>query len=125
MTILEIFRVIAPEFKDVPDATVQANIDIYADMISRANFGKYYERAVAFYTAHNMALSNIMTASGSSSTDVTGGAIIREKEGDLEHQFAEGRTSSDLLNKTVYGKQYLDLMRLCIVPVTIRKRGCF
>ena len=125
MTILAIFRVIAPEFKDIPDATVQANIDIYADMISRANFGKYYERAVAFYTAHNMALTNLMTSSGSSSADVTGGAIVREKEGDLEKQYAEGKNSNDLLDKTVYGKQYLNLMKVCIVPVTIRKRGCF
>lgn len=125
MTILEIFRVIAPEFADVTDEVVQANIDIYADMISRSNFGKYYGRAVAFYTAHNMALTKIMTSSGSTSTDVIGGAVIREKEGDLERQYSEGKTTSDLLDKTVYGKQYLNLMKVCIVPVTIRKRGCF
>ena len=124
MTILEIFRVIAPEFKDISDEVVQANIDIYADMISRSAFGKYYERAVAFYTAHNMALTNMMTSSGSTSADVIGGSIIREKEGDLERQYSEGKTTSDLLDKTVYGKQYLNLMGI-IVPVTIRKRGCF
>ena len=124
MTILEIFRVIAPEFKDISDEVIQANIDIYADMISRSAFGKYYERAVAFYTAHNMALTNMMTSSGSTSADVIGGSIIREKEGDLERQYSEGKTTSDLLDKTVYGKQYLNLMGI-IVPVTIRKRGCF
>ena len=124
MTILEIFRVIAPEFANVTDEVVQANIDVYADMISRANFGKFYERAVAFYTAHNMALTKMMTSSGSSSADVIGGAVIREKEGDLEKQYSEGKTTNDLLDKTIYGKQYLNLTGI-IVPVTIRKRGCF
>ena len=124
MTILEIFRVIAPEFADATDEVVQANIDIYADLISRSNFGKFYGRAVAFYTAHNMALANMMTSSGSSSTDVIGGAVIREKEGDLEKQYSEGKTTNDLLDKTIYGKQYLNLTGI-IVPVTIRKRGCF
>lgn len=124
MTILEVFRLIAPEFADVTDEVVQANIDLYADMISKKNFGRFYERAVAFYTAHNMALANIVSAEGSSGSSITAGAIIREKEGDLERQYSEGGSSTDLFDKTLYGRQYQSLLRLCVVPVTVRHRGC-
>ena len=123
MTILEIFRIVAPEFAEVPDETVLANIALCEDMVSKKNFGKFYERAVAFYAAHNMALANLVATDGSGGTSITAGAVTREKEGDLERQYSEGTAREDLLDKTVYGRQYLNLLKLCIVPVTMRKRG--
>lgn len=123
MTILEIFRIVAPEFAEVPDETVLINIALYADMVSKKNFGKFYDKAVAFYTAHNMALSNLVAVEGSSGTSITAGAVVREKEGDLERQYSEGTKREDTLDKTVYGLLYLNLLKACIVPVTMRKRG--
>ena len=123
MTILETFRIVAPEFAEVPDEIVLANIEIYSDMVSKKNFGKFYERAVAFFTAHNMALANLVAVEGSSGSSITAGAVIREKEGDLERQYSETTSREDLLDKTVYGRNYLMLSMMCIVPVTIRKRG--
>ena len=123
MTSLEVFRLVAPEFAEITDEVVLANIELYSDLVSQRNFGRYYERAVALLSAHYMALANIAAVDGSSGSSITAGAVVREKEGDLERQYGESANSNDLLAKTLYGKQYLDLRKMCIIPVTVRKRG--
>lgn len=123
MDVLAVFRIAAPEFSEVEDATILANLDFYADLVSRKNFGRFYERAVALLTAHYMALANTAAQEGSGSSSITAGAVIREKEGELERQYSESTDGNELLAKTIYGQQYLALRRVCIIPLTVRGIG--
>ncbi|WP_196595240.1 DUF4054 domain-containing protein [Pectinatus frisingensis] len=109
------FRTIAPEFAETSDATVLANLTIYQDFVSESYFGKFYERAVAFFVAHQMTLANIVTDDGPDGSYFNSGNVTMEKEGDLQRQYSSTSStdSDDLLSKTYYGKMYLQLKRMC------------
>ena len=69
MKALEIFRMVAKEFSNIPDedevdgsgAVVQYGIksfiDLYADQISKKRFGSSYEKALAYLTAHKLKMN--------------------------------------------------------------------
>lgn len=109
------FRTIAPEFADVSDDIILTNLSIYQDFIAESYFGKFYERAVAFFVAHQMTLTNAATESGSDGSYFNSGNVTMEKEGDLQRQYSSTSSSDadDLLSKTYYGKMYLQLKRMC------------
>lgn len=116
--ILSLFRVIAPEFAEVSDEEIKARIDFVKPLIGK-NFGELYTRAVALYTAHVMTLQRLIADEGATGGVITSGAITREREGDLERSYG-GENSGDLLSKTAYGKQYSQLLKMCIVSVKTR-----
>ena len=69
MKALDIFRMVAKEFSDIPDNDkvddsgaiiqygVQSFIDLYADQISKKRFGTAYEKALAYLTAHKLKMN--------------------------------------------------------------------
>lgn len=44
---IQIFRIIAPEFKDVPDAEVEAMLELCEPLVSKRRFGRVYNQALA------------------------------------------------------------------------------
>jgi hypothetical protein len=78
----------------------------------------------------NDMIANAVADGGVADANVMTGALIREKEGDLERAYADvsssgsGDTESEaILKKTVYGQLFLQLRAMVIVPVTIRQGG--
>jgi hypothetical protein len=61
MTTLEIFRIMAAEFAETDDTTVQIWIDLTTPLVSRKRFGKMYNQALALLTAHRMKTAGVGT----------------------------------------------------------------
>lgn len=128
MTQLEIFRKIAPEFKRIPDDEVQGMLDLAGDILSKKRFGKMYDRAVALLAAHQFTLQTMIAndENAGAATSLTSGALVSEREGDLQRSYGGMASSSSgddmdsLLKKTVYGLQFLALRSMCVVPVMTR-----
>ena len=120
--ILAVFRVIAPEFSTMSDAQVKAVIALYEGFVSKNVFGSKYNLAVAYLTAHMIALNNLYTTAAGASTDASVAGVKREREGDLEREYAIPDASDymSLLYKTYYGRMYLQIMKLCSIGIKTR-----
>ena len=132
--LIEVFRLTIPAMADVSDAELISDIEIYKEYVSEKRFGKLYPKALSYFIAHMRTLNDMITAaveSGGNAGDptFTAGALIREKEGDLERGYGISSSSADdsdseaLLKKTIYGQMFLQLRAMVIVPVTIRQGG--
>lgn len=85
--ILEEFRRIAKEYDSMSDDAVNGLIIVYADMVGKKVFGKYYARAVACLVAHFLKLADMIDSGDTGS--LLGGEVKMEKEGDLQRQYGE------------------------------------
>ena len=132
--LIAVFRLTIPAMADVTDAELTSDIEIYRDYVSEKRFGKLFPKALAYFIAHmrtlNDMIANAVAGGGVADANVATGALIREKEGDLERAYADasssgsGDTESEaLLKKTLYGQMFLQLRAMIIVPVTIRRGG--
>ena len=104
MTTLEYFRLLAPEFASVADATVNKWLAMADLQAAETCFTD--ERAAmaqALYAAHLLTLS----------TAGARGAIVSEREGDLSRTYATIKGGDTALGSTSYGQQYIDLTRPC------------
>ena len=119
METLEIFRMVAPEFAQVQDATVLNWIELAVPMISAKRFGKLYQQALALLTAHKMKLSGLGDTSTGSVDD--GLRVSSYSEGGVSISYStSGQSAMQVdgeLALTVYGLQYLELRRKVIIPI--------
>lgn len=120
--VLKVFRVIAPEFNNLTDEEVTAMLELFAPMVSKNTFGTKYNLALAYLVAHIIALNGVYATAQGSSTDGSVAGIKREKEGDLEREYAIPDASDymSLLYKTYYGRMYLQIMKLCAIGIKTR-----
>jgi hypothetical protein len=129
-TPLSIFRIIAAEFKDVDDDTVNAWLELTEPLVSRRRFGKVYEQALALLTAHRMKTANVGSAdSGSAGFDLgnIGGVgasfkIASYTSGGESISFNNSALSAKAnpdaeYEQTAYGVQYVTLRDLYVVPI--------
>lgn len=121
MSILNIFRLIATEFEDIPDETVNQWIEICSPMVSKSRFGKLYEQAVAYFTAHRMKITGL----GDNTLGDIGDALRvgSYSEGGVSISFNGSSVLSDKTAEaefglTQYGLQYLTIKRSVIMPIT-------
>lgn len=132
--LIAVFRLTIPAMADVTDAELINDIGVYRDYVSEKRFGKLFPKALSYFIAHmrtlNTMIANAVAGGGVADGNVTTGALIREKEGDLERSYADPSASGSggtdveaLLKKTLYGQQFLMLRAMAIVPVTIRRGG--
>lgn len=119
METLEIFRMVAPEFAQVQDATVLNWIELAVPMISAKRFGQLYKQALALLTAHKMKLSGLGDTSTGSVDD--GLRVSSYSEGGVSISYStSGQSAMQVdgeLALTVYGLQYLELRRKVIIPI--------
>lgn len=120
--VLKVFRVIAPEFSNLTDEEVTAMLELFAPMVSKNTFGAKYNLALAYFVAHILALNGVYASVQGSSTDGSVAGIKREKEGDLEREYAIPDASDymSLLYKTYYGRMYLQIMKMCAIGIKTR-----
>ena len=132
--LIAVFRLTVPAMAEVTDEELTSDIEIYRGYVSEKRFGKLFPKALSYFIAHmrtlNDMIANAVADGGVADGNVATGALIREKEGDLERAYADTSTSGSgdteaeaLLKKTVYGQQFLMLRAMAIVPVTIRRGG--
>ena len=120
--VLKVFRVIAPEFNNLTDEEVTAMLELFSPMVSKNTFGTKYNLALAYFVAHILALNGVYATAQGSSTDGSVAGVKREKEGDLEREYAIPDASDymSLLYKTYYGRMYLQIMKLCAIGIKTR-----
>ena len=120
--VLKVFRVIAPEFSNLTDEEVTAMLELFSPMVSKNTFGTKYNLALAYFVAHIIALNGLYATEQGSSTDGSVAGVKREKEGDLEREYAIPDASDymSLLYKTYYGRMYLQIMKMCAIGIKTR-----
>ena len=120
--VLMVFRVIAPEFTPMTDGEVMELLEVYKGLVSKKTFGDKYNLALAYFIAHILSLNNVYTTTAGASSDASVAGVKREKEGDLEREYAIPDASDymSLLYKTYYGRMYLQIMKMCAIGIKTR-----
>lgn len=117
MTSLEYFRLFAPAYTSVSDATVNQWLTISAEFVpSTCLTAQGYSMAQALYAAHLLTLSTA-SASGVS------GTIKSEKEGDLSRTYGTTKGDDTVLGSTPYGLQYLEVTKGCYGSAIMTRYG--
>ena len=119
MTAIEIFRLIATEFKTVPDESLGKWLELTAPYISKRRFGRLYDQALALLTAHRMKMAGY----GDSSYGTVGDTLRvgSFSEGETSIGFTTNQATNLLadgeLALTPYGLEYLSLRCMVIIPI--------
>lgn len=120
METLAIIRATMKEFADVPDDDVNIFISLAEPLISYKRFGKSYPMALAYLAAHKMKMGGLGNKIATGTLGDTIG-ISSVSEGETSVSFSNNQTdnmSSDAeYGLTVYGMQFLQLRRNCIIPI--------
>lgn len=120
METLEIIRKTMKEFSDVPDEDVEAFMLLSKPLISQKRFGGLYQQALAYLTAHRMKMEGLGNKIAVGTIGDTIG-ISSVSEGETSVSFSNNQTNnlaSDAeYGLTVYGMQFLQLRRSCIITI--------
>lgn len=119
LTALQIFRILADEFADVPDKTVEGKMLLASVYIDKECYGDAYNLAVAMMTAHLMALPGGVNGGYSTSA----GKITSMKEGDLSLSYGALSSDTSWLGQSTYGQMLDQLQRARGMNLTFMTRG--
>jgi len=122
VTAIEIIRLIGGEFHSVSDDDLDKWIEIVRPMVSRKQFGKLYEQAIAYLVCHKLKMAGLgENPLGELGTIGTGFAVGSVSEGGSSISFGANQSSNLAvdaeLGLTAYGVQYLQIRRSVIVPI--------
>lgn len=111
--ILEQIVKLAPPMRDVSPAIVYAWIELAQDFVCQKRFGERYERALALYTLHLMALDGAMKQEGDSVESYSRRVASFALSGEFSQTFdrVSNDTSGNQLRQTPWGKMYEALNR--------------
>lgn len=119
MTVIEIFRLVTTEFRDLNDEKVAAWVELTAPLISKKVFGKLYNQALALLTAHRLKMAGY----GDSTYGTIGDTlkIGSYSEGETSVSFTVNQGTNLMVDAelalTQYGLEYLSLRRLVVIPI--------
>ena len=132
MEALDVFRLVATEFSDIPDDNVvnpdtgevvtygvRTFMELYADQISEKRFGKSYPKALAYLTAHKLKMSGYGdTSNGKIGDSLRVGSY---SEGETSISYTTNQQTNVQVDAeyalTSYGLEFLTLRRNVIVPI--------
>lgn len=107
MSPLQYFRLFAPAFASIDDATVSQWLTVAESMVNVGCLDTERQNmAIAYYAAHLMSITE-SASSGAS------GPIKSEKEGDLSRSYGAVSGDATWLGQTPYGLAYLNLSSAC------------
>lgn len=124
MEALDIIRLIAPEFGNLSEEDISSWIELVKPQISKNKFGALYNQALAYLACHKMKMAGMgENAAGEMGSIANGFSISSISDGGTSISFASAGmnnlTTDAEYGLTVYGTQYLQLRKQCIVPITI------
>lgn len=143
MDALDIFRIVAPEFSQMPDDDVKdpdtgkvteygvkTFLSLYSDQISEKRFGSSYQKALAFLTAHKLKMGGYGENENGKLADSL--RVGSYSEGETSISFTTNQQTNLQVDAeyalTVYGLEFLTLRRNAIIPIVSagerRKYGC-
>ena len=102
-----------------PELYASASLSIFIDMamseISAQYFGTLYQKAIALKACHMFTLSK--RAMGAA------GGISDMSEGGISLSFAVQNSGDNNLKQTNYGLQYLELVSICGIGISVTNPG--
>ena len=125
MTVIEMVRMLSGgEFNEVDEDVILKWDEFVSPMVSRKILGKLYDQAKALLICHKMTLSGVgdngMGELGKVKNSFTASSV---SDGGTSISFASVGAGNTAMNAefgmTVYGTQYLQLIRSCVVPIHI------
>lgn len=119
MTVIEMIRLIAPEFDWTSEADLEQWIEFAKPFVSKKQFGKLYNQALALFICHKMKVAGLGENDGMG-TFADAVRFSSYSEGSRSVSFNNGRsgTADDELTLTPYGLQYIALRKMVVVPIT-------
>ncbi|MCX4351713.1 MAG: DUF4054 domain-containing protein [Lachnospiraceae bacterium] len=122
MDAFDIIKATMKEFSDVPEPDIKVYIELSAPLVSKKRFGNLYEQAVAYLAAHRMKMDGRGATVGGFGSMGNMVGISSISEGEVSVSFTNSQSSSasssdSELGLSVYGMQFLQLRRSCIVPI--------
>lgn len=122
MKVIEYIRLIGKEFSAVKDSELELWVEMLRPMVSKKQFGKLYEQALAYLVCHKMKMAgNGENPLGDMGAIGIGFAVGSVSEGGSSISFGANQSSNLAtdaeLGLTAYGVQYLQLRRSVIVPI--------
>lgn len=141
MDALQIFRIVASEFNDIPDEDVtdsdsgkivtygiKTYLELYSDQISQKRFGSTYQKALAYLTAHKLKMSG----HGNIENGVIGDSlrVSSYSEGETSISYSTNQQTNLQVDAeyalTVYGLEFLTLRRNAVIPIiSAGEGGCY
>lgn len=128
MTVVEMVRMISgDEFADVPDADILKWEEFISPFVSKKQFGKLYDRAKALLICHKMTMAglgnNALGDLGKIGNSFVASSV---SDGGSSISYANGGAAGNIqmnaeFGFTVYGMQYLQLLKMVIVPINISR----
>ena len=116
---IKYFRLMATEFADLSDDTVEAWFELTAPLIGKKVFGKLYDQALALLTAHRLKMAGYGDTSYGTVGDTL--RIGSYSEGETSVGFTVNQGTNLMadaeLALTPYGLEYLTLRRLVVIAV--------
>ena len=122
MKAIEYIRLIGKEFAAVEDSELELWIEMVRPMVSKRQFGKLYDQALAYLVCHKLKMAgNGENPLGDLGAIGTGFAVGSVSEGGSSISFGANQSSNLAtdaeLGLTAYGVQYLSIRRMVIVPI--------
>ena len=138
MKSLEIFRIVAVEFSDMPDEDeidigtgkikrygIKSFMNLYADQISEKRFGKTYDKALAYLTAHKLKMAGYGDVSNGNIADSL--RVGSYSEGETSISYTTSQQTNLQVDAeyalTVYGLEFLTLRRNAVIPIISAGEG--
>lgn len=138
MDALEIFRLVAPEFSDIPDDDVKdpetgkitqygarSFLSLYADQISERRFGSSYQKALAYLTAHKLKMNGYGDCENGKIADSL--RVGSYSEGETSISYTTSQQTNLQVDAeyalTVYGLEFLTLRRNAVIPIISAGEG--
>lgn len=127
--VIKRIRMIGAEFSEVTDEELEEWIEVFKPLVSKKQFGKLYNLALAYVICHKMKMAgkgeNIIGGgvTGSSGAIGAGFSATSVSDGGTSISFASsgvGNIQTDVeWTLTVYGEQYLQLRKTLIIPIHV------
>ncbi len=123
MTVIETFRMIAPEFKEMKDEDVSKWIKLAEPYVSKKKFGDLYEQALAYLTAHKLKMSGHGDTSHGTVGDSLRFSSVSEGGSSVSFSSPAAITENDAeFSLTIYGMSFLKIRKSKIVSIVTSGR---
>lgn len=140
MEALKIFRMVAPEFANIPDDDttdpdtgkvkygINSYLNLYSDQISEKRFGSTYQKALAYLTAHKLKMNGFGNNEGTGNIAIADSLRVGSySEGETSISFTTNQQTNLQVDAeyalTVYGLEFLTLRRNAIIPIISAGEG--
>ena len=126
MTVVEMVRLVSgDEFSSMTDEEINVWDEFVSPLVSKKQFGKLYDQAKALLICHKLKMAGYGGDESLGALGKIGNSFIASSvsDGGSSISFASGGVGNLATNAelgmTIYGIQYLQLMRMCVVPIHI------